>query len=1208
MGRLLYRLTLFAVVVLSFIASPAAAQNTPLAEELAEKDDRGFIVGLLESALGGEGRIVRVESFQGALSRNATVNQITIADDTGVWLTLDDVQLEWNRAALLRGRIEVEHLSATHLTLARLPITPNDTLPSAEASGFSLPNLPVSVSIKKLKLDRIELGKSVLGEPAEMTLEAAIDLAEGSGQVALTAVRIDGQQGRFVANASYQADSQMAEIDLDLTEAAEGLVSHLLNLPGKPDLRLQISGEGSIDDLVTDISLKTQGTSRLAGQVVLQGSSSSGRDFSVDLNGDLTPLLPTEYRHFFGNRTALKATGRQSQDGTVDLTNFDLETGAVALNGDVALDQNYWPTRLMLSGQITPTEEGSVVLPFDDGSTSIEQANLEIIYDAANSGDLEAVFDVANLVTSGVSVRSTQLSVRGALENVFAGQNKLNANVSFHAKGAKFDDPAQQQAIGDQISGSLRLKHQLAGPLRLEDIKITGTEYTLAGALIVDGLADAFETKVDVSLRTDQLSQFSALAGADIRGQAELSVSGTADFGGAFNLRLEGNTTDLEIGIEQADKALVGVTKLDLAVIRDESGTRISGLEITNQQVQATGVADLKTGASEVEFDLTLANSAEIDTRLKGPLALTGRAVQDQDGWSVDTAIRGPFDATTTIVGRATGAEPSLQFNIMIPEIQRVSPQFRGSTKLVGTVRRDADTWTVNTDLEGPYRISGKLEGTITGATPTLRYTLNIPNLAAVGAQIDGPLTLNGTATQQGSAWRVDTALSGLSGMRAQLDGVVLETGDVDLVATGQAPLALANPFLAPRNLQGQATFDFSLKGPPALSSLSGTITTSEAQLSAPTLRIALRGIASQIAVDRGRAQVNVAADVSSGGRIAVTGPVSLSGELDADLAVSLTAVRLIDPSLYDTSIDGQLSIRGPLSGNATIAGQVNVGETNIQVPASQATGFSIIPQIIHRNPSQAVRQTLRRAGLDTTSRGTSSTNATSYALDINVDAPSRIFVRGRGLDAELGGALSLQGRTDRLVSTGRFNLIRGRLDILGKRFVLDEGSIALQGNLDPFLRFVATTETAAGTASVIIEGPASQPDVKFSSSPEAPQDEVLAQIIFGRDSSTLSAFQALQLASAVTTLAGKGGEGIVSKLRRGFGLDDLDVTTDAQGTTGLRLGKYISDNIYTDVTIGSANTAGVSINIDLSKSVTARGQVKSNGDSSIGIFLERDY
>jgi len=275
---------------------------------------------------------------------------------------------------------------------------------------------------------------------------------------------------------------------------------------------------------------------------------------------------------------------------------------------------------------------------------------------------------------------------------------------------------------------------------------------------------------------------------------------------------------------------------------------------------------------------------------------------------------------------------------------------------------------------------------------------------------------------------------------------------------------------------------------------------------------------------------------------------------MPARFDIGIEQVQVVDPALYRTVLNGALTVNGPLQGGARIAGQINVGETQVTVPSTGLGGFTIVPEIAHIGASNAVRQTQGKAGLIKETETEGGAAGPAFPLDVTISAPARIFVRGRGLDAELGGQLRLTGTTANIVSAGRFELIRGRLDILEKRFTLDEGSVQLQGNFDPFLRFVATTRTDAGTASVIIEGAASEPEVRFQSSPEAPQDEVLAQIFFGRDATQLSAFQALQLANAVATLAGGGDGGVVSQLRRSFDLDDLDVTTDAEGNTALRV------------------------------------------------------
>jgi translocation and assembly module TamB len=228
-----------------------------------------------------------------------------------------------------------------------------------------------------------------------------------------------------------------------------------------------------------------------------------------------------------------------------------------------------------------------------------------------------------------------------------------------------------------------------------------------------------------------------------------------------------------------------------------------------------------------------------------------------------------------------------------------------------------------------------------------------------------------------------------------------------------------------------------------------------------------------------------------------------------------------------------------------------------------------------------------------------------AYPLDVTISAPARIFIRGRGLDAELGGALQLQGTTADVATAGRFDLIRGRLDILGKRLVLSEASAQLQGDFDPFIRAVATTTEGDATITITVEGPASAPEVRFSSAPELPEDEILARLLFGRDITQLSA---LQIANAVRVLSGQSGEGVVGRLRQNFGLDDLDITTNEDGTAGLSVGRYINENVYTDVTVDSTGRSEINLNIQLSPSLTARGSASSDGNTGVGLFFERDY
>ncbi len=389
-----------------------------------------------------------------------------------------------------------------------------------------------------------------------------------------------------------------------------------------------------------------------------------------------------------------------------------------------------------------------------------------------------------------------------------------------------------------------------------------------------------------------------------------------------------------------------------------------------------------------------------------------------------------------------------------------------------------------------------------------------------------------------------------------------------------------------------------------------GPVTISNARLAAPNLQQAVEDINGTLLLAGGTVRLDIRGTSAEGGTVALSGPVDLSSPFQAALTAQLGDVVLRDPTLYRATANGQVTVNGPLAGGAAIAGTIDLGAVEVQVPSTGVSALGSLPEVTHLGPRMDIRTTLDRAGVGGTPSTELQTRAgPDFPINLLIRAPSRIFVRGRGLDAELGGQLRLTGSLKTLVPIGRFDLVRGRLSILGQRFDLDEGFAQLQGDFTPFLRLVATTEAGTGTlVSIIIEGPADNIDVRFGSVPDLPQDEVLAQLLFGRDISSISPLQAVQLASAVATLAGNGGGGVVANLREGLDLDDLDFVTDEDGNAGVRAGKYLSENVYTDVTIGASGTSEINLNVDIDRNFTARGSVGSDGDTSVGIFFERDY
>ena len=195
----------------------------------SDEEQGSFLEQLIEEQLSDSGRQVVVSGFEGALSGRATLDRLTIADDEGVWLTVTDAVLDWDRRALLSGRVDIAEITASEILLPRGP-APTAGAPTPEASGFSLPELPVSIDIEKLAADRILIGEPILGAELEASIAGAIKLEGGEAAAQLEIARLDGR-GEFSLNVAYSNTTTNLALDLWVREEAEGVLADLLELP-----------------------------------------------------------------------------------------------------------------------------------------------------------------------------------------------------------------------------------------------------------------------------------------------------------------------------------------------------------------------------------------------------------------------------------------------------------------------------------------------------------------------------------------------------------------------------------------------------------------------------------------------------------------------------------------------------------------------------------------------------------------------------------------------------------------------------------------------------------------------------------------------------------------------------------------------------------------------------------------------------------------
>ena len=801
------------------------------------------------------------------------------------------------------------------------------------------------------------------------------------------------------------------------------------------------------------------------------------------------------------------------------------------------------------------------------------------------------------------------------------GRARLDDGVIFANTIAEFRDVSRLSTLaGRPLSGGVQAEVDATiGPERdrfLVSAEITGQNLTVDQPELDRLLAGSSQITVDAhgadgqiilrqleatarTLRADLRGQLSAEE-IDLRGEidfSDLSVLGDA-YGGALDaelavrgpieremLTLEAVAHDLTVGQEDANRLLRGETRLALEGQRDGAAFDLESLRVSNDAITLDAEGRYEAGASRLDVRSTVPDLGAVRPNLGGRIVAEASLREVGD----ERRVTAEATATNLRLGAATADN-------LLAGTHRLNASL---------VQRPDEVLLETLTLTGP-QLNANVTGRIADGRPALQLDARLNNLAAVVPGIAGPVSLSGTARGTDRGYALDIGLSGPGDLTAQIAGDISTELQANLAIRGGTDLALINPRLEPRSILGPAEFNLTMNGPLALSSLSGTAQARNVTLVLPRQRLRLADISAQAQISGGLTSVSLAGRAADGGQIALSGDINLAAPITGDLTARLDAFRFIDPRLFETDISGEVRITGELTQGPLLSGNLQLDRTELRIPRVGLVGRGYVPpNIRHVGETGAARQTRNRAGIF--AGQTHGREPRPASLDINIDAPSRIFLRGRGLDAELGGSLRLTGTTADVIPIGQFSLIRGRLNLLGNRFDLNEGFASLQGKFVPFIRLVASTERAGVNVRVVLEARADAPEVRFESIPPLPEEEIVSLLLFGRGLDTLSAFQAAQLASSVAILSGQT-EGIMERLRRNIGVDDLDVRTDEDGETFIRLGTYLTEQIYTDVEVSPEGSAEVSINIDLSPSVTARGRIDNEGRAGVGLFFERDY
>lgn len=533
----------------------------------------------------------------------------------------------------------------------------------------------------------------------------------------------------------------------------------------------------------------------------------------------------------------------------------------------------------------------------------------------------------------------------------------------------------------------------------------------------------------------------------------------------------------------------------------------------------------------------------------------------------------------------------------------------RGQVNVTSMPASAARTAGFGPPLLGRLNANARIGGST--ARPVIRFTAMAKDLRRVRAPKRAALSLGAKGALIGNTLTTDAEIT--SGdpkdrlnIKVRLAGRALRAGIKGQFGLGR----LSDSGLVWRHrATGRLTADLEVTSTGAAPSANGRIAISGGRFVNAQTGAILNGIDLQLVGRGSRIQiVNGAATDGARGTINLSGYVDVNAArgYPVDIALRTDRAKLFRLDDAQIVVTSRLRVRGAVLRQIAASGDVTINSADIIIPDRLPASITVL-DVIEINGRGKRGQRAKRAAAQ---RRQQASAALPVKLAINISAPRRFFIRGRGLDVEFGGNLALRGTSAKPAVAGQLNIVRGRLDLLGKRFAFQRGRIRFNNpnlaNPSLFLIAEATTDDVKGI--ITISGTAQRPKFAVTSEPALPRDEVLARIMFGKKADELSTTESLRLAAGAVTLFGPGGAGVTDRIRRATGLDVIDVVSGPEGPRALA-GKYISDKVLLKIEQGfGQDSSAVGVEVEVRKNVTVDTKFNSDGSGRVGIKWRKDY
>lgn len=1104
------------------------------------------------------------DAFVAMLPQLAWKNAKIDADISG-HVALPTVKLSGVIDELQYDKNQIGHLA---LTMAATPgessTSPIGVSATATASGV----VPAASSLRSLTTNDIRLG--VTGS------------LDRQGNIAATAISLATGFADLTGQAQATAWGQTAQATLSLKAPDLKRFREIANLPLQGSAQINLVANKSPSGATLTVDGTTDGFA--AGQAQVDNLLGPKPQLTLHINQSGSQV-DIQQADVTGQSVKISATGHASPD--------DL---AVAITG-----------ALPNLASIDKTLTGDLGLKIDVTGT----ADHPTLAGQINAGKIVA----ANIATKDLSLQ-VQIPDLKTLSSIHAAGkasvNGLLANLATDAGMSTVDGKTTIKV--DRLTANL------------------GQTSLTAQAQIVNGLATGRATA-----KSPNLAELKPITQADAKGDITLDTTFNAGNG-----QQAVNATVMARGIAYGDTAEISQLKIDAKVLDAlKNPTLQSRIDLTDATI-----AKEKLAAAHATFSGPLSQIA-FDLGGKGPrldFDLAGKFAHQPpiDRLTLDRAKVSAFGQQVTLLHAASVTHQGNSTQIDNVALVNGTGQIQVNGKLTPDSNQlDVEINRLSLALLSIAAPSLHVDGEINGAVhltgnnrnPQATVTLSADHVASKDMSIP-PLSAKLTADwRNGEASGVgdiklssqDQPLHVTASMPLAADpatGFPRPDAAAEMTASvkGKVDLALANSLLldSVSRVTGEADIDLKAAGPLSKPNVSGQLAIVNGSYGNLRTGTKLRAIEAKVIANGMRFDLQkLDAKTPGNGTLGGSGYVDLTNKRDISIHITAKNAQLLDTALASAITDADLAISTKDEQDMQMTGVVKIDRAEIRIPDSVSSSVQEIP-VTEKNVEAKTftSSTSPAAAPDAQAKAAPPMH---IALDLTIDAPQQVAVRGRGLDAELGGKLHVGGDASQPSVTGKLNLRHGTFDLVGRNLDFDRGIITFDGGtpIDPELDFEAKTKAESYDIIVTVSGTATKPALALTSTPALPQDEALARLLFGREAGSLTALQAIQLAQATATLAGiNSGPGILDKVRDATGLDRLSIDTgdDAGSKTAatgpsLDAGRYVAPGVYLGVKQGvKVGSSAATVEIDITPHVKLETDVGADDNSKAGVNMQWDY